>query len=85
MMLGYPVTSLSTVPPVQGRGRPPGQATARGRPMTEASVSFAGDLTDDPAPALRARHRPGHVSGGCAVGGSEGVVLMHDLADRAIA
>jgi single-strand DNA-binding protein len=31
-----------------GQGRPPGQATGRGRTMTEASVSFAGNLTDDP-------------------------------------
>src|ERR671920_460674 len=38
-------------PPVLGStrtGRPPGQATGRGRTMTEASVSFAGNLTDDP-------------------------------------
>jgi Single-strand binding protein family len=35
-------------PRVQGQGRPPGQATGRGRTMTEASVSFAGNLTDDP-------------------------------------
>src|SRR5512133_1259415 len=35
-------------PGVQGQGRPPGQATGRGRTMTEASVSFAGNLTDNP-------------------------------------
>jgi single-strand DNA-binding protein len=38
-------------PPVLGStrtGRPPGQATGRGRTMTEPSVSFAGNLTDDP-------------------------------------
>jgi single-strand DNA-binding protein len=40
--------TVSTVPRVQGQGRPPGQATERGRTMTEASVSFAGNLTDDP-------------------------------------
>src|SRR5215213_3695028 len=40
--------TVSTVPRVQGQGRPPGQATERGTPMTEASVSFAGNLTDDP-------------------------------------
>ena len=40
--------TVSTVPRVQGQGRPPGQATGRGRTMTEASVSFAGNLTDDP-------------------------------------
>jgi hypothetical protein len=39
---------VSTVPRFQGQGRPPGQATRRGRSMTEASVSFAGNLTDDP-------------------------------------
>src|SRR5918992_3658505 len=35
-------------PGFQGQGRPPGQATGRGRTMTEPSVSFAGNLTDDP-------------------------------------
>src|SRR5215213_9243605 len=40
--------SVSTVPRFQGQGRPPDQATGRGRTMTEASVSFAGNLTDDP-------------------------------------
>jgi single-strand DNA-binding protein len=40
--------TASTVPRVQGQGRPPGQATERGGTMTEASVSFAGNLTDDP-------------------------------------
>src|SRR5919198_174870 len=38
-------------PPVLGStrtGRPPGQASGRGRTMTEPSVSFAGNLTDDP-------------------------------------
>ena len=54
--------------------------------MTEASVSFAGDLTDDPE--LR------HVERGIAramfrvvarSAGAGGVVLMRDLADRAIA
>src|SRR5215207_9529044 len=38
----------STVPRVQGQGRPPGQAIQEGRTMTEAAVSFAGNLTDDP-------------------------------------
>jgi hypothetical protein len=36
------------VPRVQEQGRLPGQATGRGRTMTEASVGFAGNLTDDP-------------------------------------
>src|SRR5919112_6366971 len=40
--------TVSTVPRVQGQGRPPGQATGRGRTMTEPSVSFAGNLTDEP-------------------------------------
>ena len=40
--------TVSTVPRFQGQGRPPGQATGRGRTMTEASVSFAGNLTDQP-------------------------------------
>jgi hypothetical protein len=39
---------VATVPRFQGQGRPPGQATERGRTMTEATVSFAGNLTDDP-------------------------------------
>ena len=42
--------TVSTVPRFQGQGRPPGQATGRGRTMTEAAVSFAGSLTDDPEP-----------------------------------
>jgi hypothetical protein len=40
--------TVSTVPRVQGQGRPPGQTIQEGRAMTEASVSFAGNLTDDP-------------------------------------
>jgi single-strand DNA-binding protein len=32
----------------QGQGSPPGQATGRGSITTEAAVSFAGNLTDDP-------------------------------------
>src|SRR5512132_1484171 len=40
--------TVSTVPRFQGQGRPPGQASGRGRTMTEASVSFAGNLTEDP-------------------------------------
>ena len=40
--------TVSTVPRVQGQGRPPGQATGKGQTMTEASVSFAGNLTEDP-------------------------------------
>jgi single-strand DNA-binding protein len=40
--------AVSTVPRVQGQGRPPGQATGRGHTLTEPSVSFAGNLTDDP-------------------------------------
>jgi single-strand DNA-binding protein len=40
--------TVSTVPRFQGQGRPPGQAIQEGRTMTEPSVSFAGNLTDDP-------------------------------------
>src|SRR5512132_3826421 len=40
--------TVSTVPRFQGQGRPPGQATGKGHTMTEANVSFAGNLTDDP-------------------------------------
>jgi single-strand DNA-binding protein len=40
--------AASTVPRFQGQGSPPGQAIQEGRGMTEASVSFAGNLTDDP-------------------------------------
>jgi single-strand DNA-binding protein len=40
--------TASTVPRVQGQGRPPGQATERDSTMTEANVSFAGNLTEDP-------------------------------------
>jgi hypothetical protein len=39
--------TVSTVPRVQGQGRPPGQAIQEGRSMTDAAVSFAGNLTDD--------------------------------------
>jgi Single-strand binding protein family len=40
--------SVSTVPWFQGQGRPPGQTVQEGSSMTEATVSFAGNLTDDP-------------------------------------
>jgi single-strand DNA-binding protein len=40
--------TVSTVPRVQGQGKPPGQAFRKGQAMTEAAVSFAGNLTDDP-------------------------------------
>ena len=46
--------TASTIPGCQGHGRPPGQTIPggqdhdRGRTMTEASVSFAGNLTDHP-------------------------------------
>jgi single-strand DNA-binding protein len=40
--------TVSTVPRVQGQGRPPGQAIQEGCTMTEAAVSFAGNLTDQP-------------------------------------
>jgi single-strand DNA-binding protein len=39
---------VSTVPRFQGQGKPPGQAIQEGSTMTEASVSFAGNLTDHP-------------------------------------
>ena len=38
--------------------------------MTEASVSFAGDLTDDPSSSPRARRIARAMFRGCAVGGS---------------
>jgi hypothetical protein len=40
--------TVSTIPRFQGQGRPPGQAIQKGCTMTEPSVSFAGNLTDDP-------------------------------------
>jgi single-strand DNA-binding protein len=49
---------VSTVPRVQGQGRPPGQATGKGQDQTEASVSFAGNLTDDP----ELRHTEGGIA-----------------------
>jgi transposase len=45
-------------PPDQGQGRPPGQAFRRGCTMTEANVSFAGNLTDDP----ELRHTEGGIA-----------------------
>jgi len=39
---------VSTVPRLQGQGRPPGQPIQEGRTVTEAAVSFAGNLTEDP-------------------------------------
>src|SRR5918992_900155 len=45
-------------PGFQGQGRPPGQATGRGRTMTEATVSFAGNLTDNP----ELRHTEGGIA-----------------------
>ena len=50
--------TVSTVPRFQGQGRPPGQATGRDRTMTEAAVSFAGNLTDDP----ELRHTEGGIA-----------------------
>jgi hypothetical protein len=35
-------------PGSKGRADRPGQATEKGQAMTEAAVSFAGNLTDDP-------------------------------------
>src|SRR5215211_2159560 len=35
-------------PPGPRAGRPPGQAPGKGSTMTEAAVSFAGNLTEDP-------------------------------------
>jgi hypothetical protein len=40
--------TVSTFPLVQGQGRPLGQTTDKGHTMTEAAVSFAGNLTDEP-------------------------------------
>jgi hypothetical protein len=45
--------TVSTVPRFQGQGRPPGQTSGRRRTMTEASVSFAGNLTDQPEHAAQ--------------------------------
>jgi hypothetical protein len=54
--------------------------------MTEASVSFAGDLTDDPRSSPPSASSPGPCFGvGVRSAGAGGVVLMRDLADRAIA
>src|ERR671911_281923 len=55
--------TVSTVPgskgrAVQGQGSPPGQAIQEGRTMTEAAVSFAGNLTDDP----ELRHTEGGIA-----------------------
>jgi single-strand DNA-binding protein len=49
---------VSTVPRFQGQGKPPGQAIQEGSSMTEASVSFAGNLTDDP----ELRHTEGSIA-----------------------
>jgi hypothetical protein len=38
-------------PALQGQGSPPGQATGKGRTMTEAAVSVAGNLIDQPESA----------------------------------
>ena len=40
--------TVSTVHRFQGRADRPARHQERGRTMTEASVSFAGNLTDDP-------------------------------------
>ena len=54
--------------------------------MTETSVSFAGDLTDDPSSSPPSQSSPGPCfQVGVRSAGLEGVVLMRDLADRAIA
>jgi single-strand DNA-binding protein len=50
--------TVSTAPRFQGQGRPPGQAIQEGCTMTEASVSFAGNLTDDP----ELRHTEGGIA-----------------------
>ena len=57
-LVAYWHATVSTVPRVQGQGRPPGQATERGSTMTEAAVSFAGNLTDDP----ELRHTEGGIA-----------------------
>ena len=63
--------TVSTVPRFQGQGRPPGQATGRGSTMTEASVSFAGNLTDDPEVRTPRAGSPGPCSGWrCRAAGS---------------
>ena len=56
----------------------------KGRTMTETSVSFAGDLTDDPRCGTPSAASPGPCFGWRSAGAG-GVVLMPDLADRAIA
>ena len=40
--------AVATVPRVQGPDSPPGQTIQEGSVMTEAAVSFAGNLTEDP-------------------------------------
>ena len=40
--------TVSTVLRFHGQGRPPGQAIQEGSVTTEAAVSFAGNLTEDP-------------------------------------
>jgi hypothetical protein len=41
-------------PPGPRAGQTPGQATGKGRTMTEAAVSFASNLTDQPEAAYTA-------------------------------
>ena len=50
--------TVSTVTRFQGQADRPGQATGRARTMTEASVSFAGNRTDDP----ELRHTEGEIA-----------------------
>ena len=71
--------TASTVPRVQGQGGPPGQTIQEGSTMTELSVSFAGNLTDDPevryteGGIARARFRVA-----VSAGGSRAVLLHRD-------
>jgi hypothetical protein len=67
---------VSTVPRVQGQGRPSGQTVPGGSTMTEASVGFAGNLTDDPGSATPRAGSPGPSSRGrVRPAGAGGVVL----------
>jgi single-strand DNA-binding protein len=47
-LAAYRHAKASTVPRFPGQGNPPGQASQEGSTMPEASVSFAGNLTDQP-------------------------------------
>src|SRR5215217_6096619 len=75
---GLAHASVSTVPRVQGQGRPPGQAIQEGSVMAEAAVSFAGNLTDQPEVRYTdSGIRPGQVPGGRLWSAGAGGVVLH--------